>query len=47
MRGHDGHIPGFHSELWSLEGQDRSAIVLQNDDQTVGSHEIARQALCP
>ena len=47
MLGHDGHIPGFHSELWSLAGQDRSAIVLQNDDQTVGSHEIARQALCP
>ena len=47
MLGHDGHIPGFHSELWSLAGQDRSVVVLENDDQAVGVHEIARQTLCP
>ena len=47
MVGHDGHIPGFHSEIWSLAGQDRSVVVLENDDQAVGVHEIARRALCP
>ncbi len=47
MRGHQGHIPGFRSELWSLADQDRSVVVLENDDEAVGVLEIARQALCP
>ena len=48
MFGHDGNIPGFRSELWSLaDDQDRSVVVLENDDEGVGAQEIARQALCP
>ena len=48
MLGHDGNIPGFRSELWSLaDHHDRSVVVLENDDEGVGAHEIARQALCP
>jgi D-alanyl-D-alanine carboxypeptidase len=48
MLGHDGNIPGFRSELWSLaDDQDRSVVVLENDDEGVGAQEIARQALCP
>ena len=48
MLGHQGHIPGFRSELWSLaDNKDRSVVVLENDDEAVGAHEIARQALCP
>jgi D-alanyl-D-alanine carboxypeptidase len=48
MLGHDGNIPGFRSEVWSLaDDQDRSVVVLQNDDEGVGAQELARQALCP
>ena len=48
MLGHQGDIPGFRSELWSLaDNKDRSVVVLENDYEAERAHEIARQALCP
>ena len=48
MLGHQGNIPGFRAELWSLaDNQDRSVVVLENDDESVGAQEIAKEALCP
>ena len=47
MVGHSGRISGFSAESWSLLGQDRSAIVLTNDDESERGRDIADIALCP
>ena len=45
--GHSGRIWGFKSEAWSLLGQARSAVVLENDDESGRSRDLADHAVCP
>ena len=45
--GHSGRIWGFSAESWTLLDQDRSAIVLANDDESDRGRDIADLALWP